>query len=341
MTKELIGVQYLRGIAAMLVVLHHLHFETTQLGPYGVKIFFVISGFVMWHATLSADTSAMAFWRRRIVRIVPLYWIHLSLLVAVALVAPQFLKSTVISPEAVLKSYLFVPYYNTGAGVIAPILIPGWSLNYEAFFYLLFGISLFIRPSAFRAIFVAGLLWSLVLLGQWIDPTSPAAVTYTSPNLLLFFDGIILAVVFRAHGAGSLVLGMILIAAGVLLGSVGAPGDLGRFESFIGLSPALVVAGALALEPTLRRFPSSIVHTIGSASYSIYLSHLFFLRLSELGWRSSGAAGSSQLLQAAYVVFTFVFAIAGGVAVYYLIERPILVSWQSKRLTQIEAGASR
>ena len=324
----------------MLVVLHHLHFENTQLGPYGVKIFFVISGFVMWHATLLADTSVTAFWRRRIVRIVPLYWIFLSLLVAVALVAPQFLKSTVITPEAVLKSYLFVPYYNTSVGVIAPILVPGWSLNYEVFFYLLFGISLFIRPAALRATFVAGLLWSLVLLGRWIGPTSPAAVIYTSPNLLLFFDGIILAVVYRAYGTSSLTLGAILIAVGALLGAVGAPGDFGRFESFIGLSPALVVAGMLALESTLRRFSSSLLHTIGSASYSIYLSHLFFLRLSELGWRSSVAAGSSQLLQMAYVVFTFVFAIAGGIAVYYLIERPILVSCQSKRSKPTEVGAT-
>src|SRR6202047_3242175 len=93
-TKELIGVQYLRGIAVILVVLHHLYFNNTQLGPFGVKIFFVISGFVMWHTTIGADISVMSFWRRRLIRIVPLYWIFLSILVAVVLSAPQYLKST-------------------------------------------------------------------------------------------------------------------------------------------------------------------------------------------------------------------------------------------------------
>src|SRR5690349_19756820 len=174
MTKELIGVQYLRGIAAMLVVLHHLHFEGTQLGPYGVKVFFVISGFVMWHTTLLSDISVTAFWRRRIVRIVPLYWIFLSILIVIALFTPQYLNSTVVTPEAAIKSYFFIPHYNTSQNIIAPLLIPGWSLNYEMFFYFIFGAALLVKPNALRAIFLGVLLWGLVLLGQWHHPSFPA-----------------------------------------------------------------------------------------------------------------------------------------------------------------------
>src|SRR5258708_32725989 len=282
-TKELIGVQYLRGIAVILVVLHHLCFNNTQLGPFGVKIFFVISGFVMWHTTVGADISVMSFWHRRLVRIVPLYWISLSILVAIALSAPQALKTTVITPENVVKSFLFIPHYHTVQKFIAPILIPGWSLNYEMFFYFIFGITLLVESRAFRAVTIGGILWTLVLLGLSLNLEGAAAATYTSPDLLLFFDGIILAIIFRSYNVGSVVLGSILICVGVL--SIRVSGDFGLFDNFIGLSPALIVAGFLALEPALRRAPNLLLHMIGNASYSIYLSHLFFLRLSELGWR--------------------------------------------------------
>jgi peptidoglycan/LPS O-acetylase OafA/YrhL len=47
-------VQYLRAIAVILVVLHHS--GTTNLGPFGVKIFFVISGFSLSPADAVAAT---------------------------------------------------------------------------------------------------------------------------------------------------------------------------------------------------------------------------------------------------------------------------------------------
>src|SRR5450631_4162160 len=101
MPKELIVVQYMRGIAVVIVVLHHL-FSTTgleylflpRLGEFGVDIFFVISGFIMWHTTAGADISAVEFWRRRIIRIVPLYWFFLSIVVIVALLSPQLFYTT-------------------------------------------------------------------------------------------------------------------------------------------------------------------------------------------------------------------------------------------------------
>src|SRR3984885_1661552 len=157
----------------MLVVLHHLSFNSTQLGPFGVKIFFVISGFVMWLTTAGVDISPVSFWRRRLVRIVPLYWFFLLLLVAVGLSAPQYLKTTEITWETAVKSFLFIPHFHSVQKIIAPILIPGWSLNFEMFFYFIFGISLLIKSDTRRMIIIGVLLWSLVLLGLWLNPETP------------------------------------------------------------------------------------------------------------------------------------------------------------------------
>jgi exopolysaccharide production protein ExoZ len=329
--KELIGVQYLRGIAAMLVVLHHLYFDNTQLGPFGVKIFFVISGFVMWFTTAGVSISPLSFWRRRLVRIVPLYWLFLSLLVGIGVSAPYYLKSTEITLGTVVKSFLFIPYFHAVQKLIAPILIPGWSLNYEMFFYFIFGVALLIRSDTRRVIIVGIFLSTLVLLGLLLNPEGAVTATYTNPDLLLFLDGIILAVIYRAHNIGSVILGLILISVGVLL-AFGVAGDFGLFENIMGLSPALIVAGALALEPAIRRAPSVILRTAGNASYSIYLSHLFFLRLSELSWRHFVGFGSNVALEVTYVACSFIFAIAGGIAIHYFIERPMLLLFHQGRI---------
>jgi exopolysaccharide production protein ExoZ len=325
--KELIGVQYLRGIAAMLVVLHHS--GATQLGPFGVNIFFVISGFVMWATTAAIDVSPLVFWRRRLVRIVPLYWLFLSLLVAVAVSAPQYLNTTEITPENVIKSFLFIPHFHVVQKFIAPILIPGWSLNYEMFFYFIFGIALVIKSETRRAIAIVIFLWSLVLLGLSFHPAGAVAATYTNPGLLLFLDGVILAMIYRARNIGSVTLGAILVGIGVLTRAIGVTDDFGLFA---GLSPVLIVAGTLALEPALRRAPSVLLHTAGNASYSIYLSHLFFLRLSELGWRHFVGGGSSRVLDATYVTFSLIFAIGGGIAIHYFIERPMLLLFHQNKI---------
>jgi exopolysaccharide production protein ExoZ len=335
--KEIIGIQYLRGIAAILVVLHHLYFDNTQLGPFGVQVFFVISGFVMWLTTAGVNISPALFWRRRLVRIVPLYWLFLSLLVAVELSASQYLKTTQLTLATVVKSFLFVPHFHAVQKLIAPILIPGWSLNYEMFFYFIFGFALLIKSDARRVIIIGVVIWSLVLTGLWLQPEGAVAATYTNPDLLLFLDGIVLAIIYRTYNIDGVIFGVTLICIGVLTQSIGVPGSLGLFGNFMGLSPALIVGGTLALEPALRHKPSAVLYTIGNASYSIYLSHLFFLRLSELGWRHFVAFGSGELLEVTYVAAAFILAIAGGVAVHFFVERPMLLLFKRSKPATEEA----
>jgi hypothetical protein len=207
------------------------------------------------------------------------------------------------------------------------------SLNYEIFFYLLFGISLLVRADIGR-FSSRCLLWGLAV---WDGGCSnvPGSGYLHEPQRSSVFDGMMLAVVFRAHGASSLTLGTILIAVGVLSGLVGVAGDLNRSARFVGLSPALVVAGTLALEPTLRRFRSSTVDSVSCCLKPSVLPEAFRTEMAELGGRLKSVVADG--LRCVHLRF----AIAGAIAVYYLIERPILVSCQSKRPNQTEAGASR
>jgi exopolysaccharide production protein ExoZ len=74
------GVQYLRGLAAVLVIVYHsmvmsvvAPYFSHPVGEFGVDIFFVISGFVMWVTTEGKGKSPLGFWRSRVLRVVPLY----------------------------------------------------------------------------------------------------------------------------------------------------------------------------------------------------------------------------------------------------------------------------
>lgn len=337
-TKEVIAVQYLRGIAAMLVVVDHLASSDPNgaflpvWGQFGVAIFFVISGFIMWHTTVAADISVMEFWRRRIIRIVPLYWICLCCLVTVALLTPQALRSTVITPENTIKSFLFIPQFHAVQKyLIAPILIPGWSLNYEMFFYLLFGLSLLLRPPLHRVIALTVLLLALVVLGLMTQPTGAVMSTYTNYRLLSFSGGIILGILYSRGWLSDTTSGLVFISLGFLLKFLPDSSSLAALDTFIGVSPMLIVAGALALESAARQAPNSMFHTIGNASYSIYLSHLFFLRIAELGWQRLLPFNTSEFLELVFVVVAFTFAIVGGISVYHFVERPILSLFRRRR----------
>jgi exopolysaccharide production protein ExoZ len=88
---KLASVQYLRAVAALLVVAYHTnnmgllrpHFTILGFGGYGVDLFFVISGFIIT-VTTARDTSPGVFFRKRLIRIVPLYWLVTFVYVLIA-----------------------------------------------------------------------------------------------------------------------------------------------------------------------------------------------------------------------------------------------------------------
>lgn len=76
------GLQYMRGIAALMVVLFHLKERLpSNIVPYlengrgGVDIFFIISGFIIYFITQNdKELAPKTFLIKRAFRILPLYW---------------------------------------------------------------------------------------------------------------------------------------------------------------------------------------------------------------------------------------------------------------------------
>jgi exopolysaccharide production protein ExoZ len=201
-TETLYSVQYLRAAAALAVVYYHvsaLSQETWGLDPEridhvgaaGVDLFFVISGFVM--AMIVGRPGAFdgrEFWVRRIARVVPAYWVITFAVFALAWFMPHLFNSTTADVYTLMTSLSFLAL-DQGDGNTTPLLVVGWTLNYEIFFYAIVALTAGLFGD--RRLHGASLLLiALVVLGLWFVPEDPSLAFYTDPILLEFVFGILI-----------------------------------------------------------------------------------------------------------------------------------------------------
>jgi len=317
--RTLRSVQALRGVAALMVVLHHALSRQDVpfgIGAAGVDIFFVISGFIMW--TISDRESAPGrFLLRRAIRIAPLYWLVTLFMAACAVLLPgKVFPSLTVDLASVVRSLLFIPYRDPHGGIF-PVLVPGWTLNYEMAFYVLFAGCLLLRRS-WRLPVMALAMIGLVASRAVVVRRNPVLVTYTDPLILEFLAGASLAEVWRrgviaptpvsatmlALGAGALVVEYLLRAE---------VSPLAR-PLLWGLPALATVAGAVMLEARGRLAEIPVLKILGDASYSIYLLHgLVVSLLFKL------VGGLSPI---AFCLAVVVASCAAGYASYRCFEKP-------------------
>lgn len=324
-----VTIQYLRAVAAALIAFQHAMgipafiYYTAHFGTVGVDLFFMISGFIMWTTTRDNTRGPKAFWLARIIRIVPLYWLFTAAYVVAALVTPTSFFSLKLDPVHIVKSFLFIPAMHPNLGLAAPVFTLGWTLNYEAFFYLFFGLCLLIASLRVRFIVLAAIFCILVILGAWLQPTGPILSSYLDPIILEFLSGIILAILAPYLARCGAILGAILFAVGVVwIGVVYAhEWTLPRLVSHA-VPSIMAVTGALMLEPWARTHQSRIGLLLGDASYSIYLVHPFAQRVFLLAVIHT--IGVSKINATIYIFSTFFISIVAGVVCYLVLERRVL-----------------
>src|SRR5438270_3136635 len=192
----------LRAIAATMVVFVHmdlqlqrLHYPTlgTAWMASGVDIFFVISGFIMWTSVeRRPDITAGSFFRNRLIRIVPLYWFATTLVLLVAVIAPQVLNTTVLRPWHAIASYLFIPARHPTTRMFWPLLIPGWSLNYEMLFYAIFAVAIALggQLRVRRLVVIVGMLCGILMVANLTKSRIDIMNFYGNPIVLEFVAGI-------------------------------------------------------------------------------------------------------------------------------------------------------
>lgn len=333
----LYGIQYLRAFAALAVVFFHAAERSGYafaIGAAGVDVFFVISGFIMWVIVERRPVSPGRFLQERIRRIVPVYWLATGVMVAGA-VAGLF-PNLVLTAEHVVASLFFVPVRSPSSDGIWPVLVQGWTLNYEIFFYAIFAACLFL-PARIRLSALATVFLLLVSLGFAVDSDNPLFVTYTRPIILEFVVGMLIGRLWLAGYVPGRAWALALIGAALagfaVIGILTLPFD----EASCGPLASALVFGVVALERRGGIAPFKIPALLGAASYSIYLWHTFAISV-------AAKAGIAFGLPPAVIFIGSAGAgLAAGLCAYALIERPLLQGrhFRFPRLTGTWSSRSR
>lgn len=349
--KQIGSIQILRAAAALMIVLSHAQndalnvavkagvaFARTELLPWdaGVDLFFVISGFIMVHASERLFTSpgaARAFIARRLIRIVPLYWLATAIALVILGIVASNGKQPFPDGAEIASSLAFLPFARPGDGEPRPIAAQGWTLNYEMFFYVVF--ALFVRFR--REVAVANVALALVLVvafGTIFQPRQTALAYWSDPIVLEFGLGMGLALAWR-HGL-RLPRRLVVPLAGIGLAVLAL--DLAGMENVVnldvdpngfprlaacGLPMALIFGAVVLVEPAFsaRNRALAFLALLGDASYALYLFHPLAIIFARKAYLALGLARTLGLwpLIAAEIALAAIIALA----IHAAIERPV------------------
>ncbi len=323
---RILSLQILRGLAALYVVLFHGYdgFVANRLGPYlgglfnkgwaGVDFFFVLSGFVIFwvHGKDVGQPGRIArFALRRLSRIYPLYWVVLTLRLLV------FWRQEAHAPGTLLAQYALWPLPLESR----PLAV-SWTLSFEVFFYLIFGLAILTKPKVAKvlAFGYAAVLAAVAISGVDLAKTSLLLYVLFDKRCLEFLAGVSLAALVRADrtpppwasGLGFLAL----FAAGHLVGPE-------RHAALLfGASAWCLIAFGIHVEKTRSLARAKPLLFLGDASYSIYLVHATVIGFTVKWMLKHGKAGLLTSLPGQLLLP--LLGVLAGVACYLVVEKPLL-----------------
>jgi exopolysaccharide production protein ExoZ len=278
--QELLTIQYLRGIASLFILGYHLTLRyggTIAVGAFRTDLFFVISGFIMWVITVDRTIDPATFMLRRLIRLVPNYWLATTATALLILTKPNFTYGHELDPTRFMGSLFFLPTLSHDR--ILPVVLQGWTLVYEMMFYILISASLFIEQR-YRPFFIAIAIGALVVAHAMLPEAH--LLSLTNPNILLeFLAGVLLGVIWK-NSQLSPGWALLCLAAGPIgfaLSEYYRPEILPIVK--FGIPSVLMVAGAVSYEK-VRGIPEvGFLRFLGDASYSIFVWHVFISILVE------------------------------------------------------------
>jgi peptidoglycan/LPS O-acetylase OafA/YrhL len=333
-----------------------------QLAPFGVHLFFAISGFILATQAIKSNRNPLgapflkAYFGRRILRIEPPYFLLLIAtwaLISVTGYVPEGTHRFDVEPHSLNVSLIGSLFYihDLVWGTFPRLFPPGWSLEVEVQFYLLAPLLFWLwsrLPQSPARVAMAGGLLAVGAFFSILDlqTIGPLHVEFSLLHMFDFFWlGIILA--YGKEGIGARLsalaptfvtaLGWSGLALCVLLPnpSPAHPAlipEVLRLPS-VYLGVAAMFASALDARSGFRRFCARPwISLIGGACYSIYLVHLQVIQvLSALVFK---LAPHLPLIGVAAALSVAAMAtVAVGLTYYVQIERRFMArDWPARAL---------
>jgi peptidoglycan/LPS O-acetylase OafA/YrhL len=299
-SPRIAGLDFLRAIAVLSVLLVHsdvvhVWWLPSSLGSAGVKLFFVLSGFLI--TRLLTDEIArtggihlLSFYKRRIGRLMPAFYLFLALSIATLWALHKPIPWMAIGSSVV---YL-TNYYQAFTGAQPVVVAHCWSLAVEEQFYMLWPLLLAwaVRRGWGLPHLLGGLILSVWVWRWWLLWGAGAPHEYLYRALDTRADdllvGCLLAVLMRDPQASARVAAMLAWRPmpWLLLGLLGLSLSLHDNASlkyglcFVIEPPILALlmlscihAAQAGDTPLARLFNQPLLVHIGKVSYGVYLYH--------------------------------------------------------------------
>lgn len=348
---DLARLDFLRGIAAVYVVLNHVRgsfyaggqkimagshslFDTvavallqgTALGAEAVILFFVLSGFAMAHS-IQRSRGAAGFYLRRIVRIWPPY-------IAATLFA--LAVGRLVGIDEIERYLIQILFYISPGRALVPQF---WSLPYEVLFYLLCPLILANRRAVHWTGAAAVVLTAITIgaKGITLNPYPSFFANFFGNELLLFAAGALTfyhadRVPSMSGRALAIAAVLLFVAAWALKWQVGASNFLSNL--------AMIAMAVLAIRNLPDRIAGYRPLNWGFFSYSIYIFHYALVEVAR--WCFIRFAGYSPAeIRNPFAWMLVVPVVLGACFLLYLVsERPANALVARLRRRGTTAGAA-
>lgn len=303
--KQINSVQALRGIAALAVLAFHFRYTLNMQfpgagdrlfgwGAIGVDLFFILSGFVITLSVArmaSGPKAALLFIQRRLLRLLPAY--YLLLLLTFALGGGMSLLHYQDKVDNLISALTFTtvsadngPFYVDDSGLYGI----RWTLNYEMWFYLLIAGSLLLRHRwiVLAALLVASLILIPLLQAQPLTlETQGYAFRHgmlnliTNPIVWEFAAGVAIGLAWPALlRLPSLTRRLLLIVSLVwTLWHIIDRTHVAHGISYSGIVLSLLLMAVAINDDLLTKVTPRVLVWLGDISYSLYLIHNVIMRV--------------------------------------------------------------
>ncbi|WP_366525289.1 acyltransferase [uncultured Roseibium sp.] len=336
------SIQILRAIAVIQVIVLHTDLGSISYqhviipffddyGWLGVRLFFVISGFVITE-TLCRENSLRNYMLKRYLRVFPLYFIFSAIMVL-----PMILRGMdhalilrndygdviqLVGIERflwILKSFFVFPQDAW------PVIYVGWSLEHEILFYTIFGILFFSVGSN-----LSMLLMCLLLAVSYVYDTM--IFDHIKLSFPYFIGGIIISHFIRSKERNLEYSMFFLLLSG------GAMTVYCLYYAEESKSTAFIYANAILFSTVLYfsvRKENIIPHNsilawlkrVGDASYSAYIVHVFFLGIVKIGSEKLSflikGVGIEPVVFELYKILSIILILQISLLVHKVVERPM------------------
>jgi exopolysaccharide production protein ExoZ len=332
-TSRVLSLDYLRGLAALGIMVYHYQFWLEgiftsgqflgRVGVYGVSVFYVLSGLTLFHVYETSDRmksfNLRDFIRKRALRIYPLLWLATVSAIVLSLRIPNW-NHVFLNLSGLFGFIKWDTTFATGA----------WSIGNELVFYSIFPLVIYTsskRPILFILLLIASgslhhyfafqtLNAHVELVHQWHSYVNPL-------NQVFFFMAGCSIAYFTKNRDLSRPICLAILGLGLGL-FILTPAEGNTIALVTGINrwiftgaSILICLGVYKIATQMQGIAGNFFQLLGESSYSLYLLHplvftvwaFVFKRLEGLGWQLSWMVKFTVpcliSLALSYVVYTY------------------------------------